>query len=290
MNAFPHFIVIGAQKAGTTSMHAWLSASPTISMPVEKELQFFSNEDEYARGMDYYRSLFPHASDSLILGEASPQYLCSKKASERIKFHCPGTKLIAVLRDPVERALSHYRMTVRRGRTRQSLDACIDELLVKAGEEVDEPDMDHDFLAVGLYGRQLTRFAQMADRGQLRVYFLEELIGDSRPLAADIQEYLSPDAVLRLGEFPHAHRGGTARFGRLDRVLRSNGAVRACARFLLTPSQRKALRFRYETHFSVRAEDAPEVLSQQTRERLHEYFSADRILLERFIGRRAPWV
>lgn len=113
------FLVIGAQKSGTTSIFNYLSSHPSIFMPQCKEVCFFTRDFE--RGVDWYFSnYFPSAPASSIKGEASPHYMYFKNVPERIASLFPDIKLIAVLRNPITRAYSHYQMTVRRNLEKRS--------------------------------------------------------------------------------------------------------------------------------------------------------------------------
>ncbi|MFI5363033.1 MAG: sulfotransferase domain-containing protein [Elusimicrobiota bacterium] len=107
MHARPSFIVIGAQKAGTTALFQNLSRHPRIAPPIEKEIDFFSCGGRFRRGIDFYHSHFP-TREALgaegVTYDVSPDYMVSPEAARRIFEYDPKMKLIAVLRDPVSRA------------------------------------------------------------------------------------------------------------------------------------------------------------------------------------------
>lgn len=107
--ALPTFLIIGAMKCGTTSLHYYLSLHPEIGMSAEKELAFFVTEQNWERGERWYRRQFDPAYR--IRGEASPHYTCYPKYAsvpERMHTLVPEAKLIYLVRAPVERAVSHY--------------------------------------------------------------------------------------------------------------------------------------------------------------------------------------
>ena len=131
----PDFIVIGAEKSGTTSLHQYLRSHPQVIPPVEKEIDFF--DLEYSCGLDWYLAHFPPASSKLaepdspnqaslgqthwITGETSANYLYSDVAPTRI-FDCfPRVKLAVILRNPVDRTVSRYNMMVRNGTEKRDL-------------------------------------------------------------------------------------------------------------------------------------------------------------------------
>jgi hypothetical protein len=105
----PNLIIIGAMKAATTSLHNYLNLHPDISMSCEKELDFFIQEKNWGKGIDWYRSNFTY--DTKVCGESSPNYTAYpywKGVPERMNSIVPDAKLIYILRDPLKRIISHY--------------------------------------------------------------------------------------------------------------------------------------------------------------------------------------
>ena len=127
----PDFIVIGAQKSGTTTLFSLLKSISGLYLPPQKEVQFFSNDDLYARGVDWYWSEnFAVEGFSGLRGEVSPQYMMHAKVPFRIKSHMPDVRLIAILRHPLYRAYSHYLMEVRRGSESRTFEEAFADSLV----------------------------------------------------------------------------------------------------------------------------------------------------------------
>ena len=130
--ALPDFVILGAQKAGTTSLYAYLCAHPDVRAAARKEVHYF--DLNYARGATWYRSMFPLAAGlarerrggrRVLVGEASPYYLFYPLAAERAGAVVPSAQLIVLLRDPVERAWSHYRHEVKAGREPLEFEAAL---------------------------------------------------------------------------------------------------------------------------------------------------------------------
>lgn len=111
----PSFFVVGAQKAGTTSLHGWLKRHPSIRLPKVKETHFFSDDEKYSRGIAWYQEQFDPYQEGQITGEVAPQYMYSEEAPSRISQWVQNPKFIFLLRHPIERAFSNYLMTVRQG-------------------------------------------------------------------------------------------------------------------------------------------------------------------------------
>ncbi len=107
----PNFIVIGAAKSGTTTLYNYLDSHPCIAMSAIKEPCFFDHNVSWEKGWDWYRKLFAHAQQFQICGEASTNYTRFPQVTgvpEKIANYMPDIKLIYIIRDPVERAYSHY--------------------------------------------------------------------------------------------------------------------------------------------------------------------------------------
>ncbi len=129
MGRRPDFLILGTQKAATTSLFTWLGAHPDVCLPDAKDIGFFADDRLYLRGLTWYESRFP-ATVGCCTGEASPRYSHpgrSAIAAPRIRQALGGIPLVAVARDPLERARSHYLHDVRRGRERRSFQAVLDD-------------------------------------------------------------------------------------------------------------------------------------------------------------------
>lgn len=161
----PDFLIIGAMKAGTTSLYQYLKCHPQVFMPHTKELDFFARELNWERGFSWYRRQFlPAGSEVLAVGEASTSYTMYptyRDVPQRIATHLPEVRLIYVVRHPIERSRSHYRHNVATGRETRP----IDEALLK----------DPCYLDYSRYAFQIERYLQHFDRERLLVISSDEL-------------------------------------------------------------------------------------------------------------------
>ena len=141
--AMPDFLIIGTQRGGTTSLYNYLLARPQIAAATRKEVHFFDNN--FHRGIPWYRAHFPSLiqgdmaetirGQRFITGEASPYYLFHPHAPARAALVVPKAKLIVLLRNPVDRAYSHYCRMVKKGRETLSFeDALAQEEIRTRGE------------------------------------------------------------------------------------------------------------------------------------------------------------
>ncbi len=204
----PDFIIIGVQKGGTTSLYHYLVQHPQIAPALDKEVHFF--DLEFERGWDWYDARFPgiiqadqahdrrpHASSTVppvITGEASPYYIFHPLVPQRIAQTLPTVKLIVLLRDPVDRAISHYHHAVRWGFEPLAIaDAFAQEEERLAGEvekmlaDPSYHSFNHrhlSYLARGRYAQQLEHWFQYFPREQFLILNSEAL-------------YRSPDLALQ---------------------------------------------------------------------------------------------
>ncbi len=179
----PDFLVIGAQKAGTTALYAYLRWHPAITGPSWKEVSFFDRH--WWRGEAWYRGQFPLRPGGRLVGEASPSYLFHPLAPERARAVVPDAKLVALLRDPVDRAYSQYQHEVALGREplpfEDALAAEDDRTRGEVERLMEDPRAfsrawwDHTYAARGLYAEQLERWLAVFPREQLLVVTTDEL-------------------------------------------------------------------------------------------------------------------
>ncbi len=122
--AQPNFMIIGAEKSGTSSLYGYITQHPQVLIPAEKEIHFFTYN--FDKGLDWYQSHFPPIPETLtdvVTGEASTSYIaCHNNAPQRVHEIYPQVKLIAILRNPVKRAISNYHQLVRLGKEQRSLE------------------------------------------------------------------------------------------------------------------------------------------------------------------------
>jgi Sulfotransferase domain len=186
LRPLPDFLILGAQKAGTTALYAYLRWHPQITGPSFKEVSFFDRH--YAHGERWYRAHMPARRRSLV-GEASPSYLFHPLAPERVASMLPDARLIALLRNPVDRAFSHYQHEVALGREPLSFEDAIDSEEERMRGEVEqmlgEPSYfshawwNYTYVARGRYAEQLERWFARFPRERLLVLFTEELAADT---------------------------------------------------------------------------------------------------------------
>lgn len=199
--ALPDFLIIGAQKSGTSSLYAYLTSHPQISPAAWKEVDFFGKH--YAKGVPWYRAHFPLSSrlqhKKAITGEASPNYLYHPCAAKRIAEVIPRIKLVVLLRNPVDRTISHYWHQVQRAREDLPLEEALeqeDRRLKGEKEQVIQTcrfSYNHEqfsYLDRSKYKEQLTVYDQYFDRDQILVLRSEDLFQQPQTVFDEVTAFL----------------------------------------------------------------------------------------------------
>ena len=176
------FIIAGAQKAGTTALFDYLGDHPKIGLSDVKEVHFFDDEAQDWSAPDYgaYHAHFDLANRDRVWGEATPIYLYWKDSLARIRAYNPAIRLIVLLRDPVARAFSHWKMEFARGAEVQPFDWC-----VRAGRQrlfAAEPwgfHREFSYVERGYYGAQIEHLLSLFPADQLLILRAEDL--EARP-------------------------------------------------------------------------------------------------------------
>jgi hypothetical protein len=173
----PEFVIIGAVKGATTWVAHQLRSQPHIFLP-QHEPHYYSSA--FDRGPDWYRSLFENAPPGARIGEKSADYLAHPLAAQRLARDLPGAKLVAQLRNPVDRAYSDYCMLFRRG----TVDGDIRRHLSPGGPEP-------RFLEDGFYWRHLQRWFDLFPKEQVHILLYDDVLADAEAELARVADFLA---------------------------------------------------------------------------------------------------
>jgi hypothetical protein len=198
----PNFFIIGAAKAGTTSLHHYLDQHPQIQMAAIKETNFFSGPENglpypagRVAGREEYEALFDPAYE--VRGEASPSYTNAPRrpgVPERIKALVPEARFVYVVRDPIARTLSHHQMLVAAGKERRSLREALAEL-----SRVDPRSFY--LTSQSFYAEQLERYLRHFPQQRILVVDQAELRGNREATLAEVFAFLEADPLFTCEEF-----------------------------------------------------------------------------------------
>jgi Sulfotransferase domain len=208
VRTLPDFFVLSGGRCGSTSLFAILCAHPQVMAPSHKEVHFFDRN--YERGLDFYRRLFPFEAhrrsrerrlgSKVLTGEATTYYLLHPAVPSRVFAALPQARLIVMLRDPVDRAYSHYQLAVRAGKETLSFEEALDaeeERLAGAEERLaTDPSFDspshryHSYVRRGLYLQQLERWEDRFPREQFLILPSESFFADTAGSLARLTAFL----------------------------------------------------------------------------------------------------
>ena len=165
VGALPDYVIIGAQKGGTSFLYHLLTRHPLVEPAARKELHFFDHPEHFDNGAEWYRRCFPRPSSKdgqrSITGEATPYYLFDPPVAKRMAAIVPQARLIALLRNPVDRAYSHYQMQVKRGTEPRTFEEAIEQ-------------QHSSYVSRGIYVDQLLRWFEVYSKEQMLVLKSED--------------------------------------------------------------------------------------------------------------------
>ena len=225
MRKLPDFLIIGGQKCGTSSFYKNLVKHPQVQPCYQKETHYF--DVNYDKGIRWYRSFFPLSSKSnRITGEASPYYIFHPQVPERVHRELPEIKLITLLRNPVDRAYSHYSRRYQRGTESLSFEDAIAEEedriredLMKMMEDPYYYGYSHrkfSYLSRGRYVEQLEKWLEYFPRDQLHVIKSEDFFSNPSEVFHGVEEFLG----ITAWEPELFGRHNVGRYDELDENLR----------------------------------------------------------------------
>lgn len=292
----PNFLIFGVQKAGTTSIYNYLKQHPQVFMSPLKETDFMGRESaadpedaevevQLTRGgrqqilnIRDYRALFDGATDEIAIGEASPNYLFDhERAVENIQRHIPDAKLMAVLRNPIERAYSDYLMHVRQ---------VVGNRKPLAEQIKTSANTSHTLLK-GRYYDGVKHFLDTFGAEQVKLFLYEDLRKDSAGLMREVYDFIGVERDFDADTSKRQQKAEIPKNQKLNQLLRTNNPLRSAVgtvlRVLLPEEKRQALRSRLIAANSQGKEGMP--LSDEDRRLLEDYYREDILRLQDLIGR-----
>lgn len=174
------FVGIGAQKSATSWIAKCLSAHPEVFVADCKETHFFSDDQQYTQGIDYYHNYFSNTNDASAIGEYSTSYLTSPTAAERLQLYTPSMRLIVCLRNPIDRAFSHYLHL--KYKTHKNGD-CL-QTLIRTQPQIIEN---------GMYGKSLRYYFKLFPADNILVLFYEDIRESPQNFIKQIYRFIGVD-------------------------------------------------------------------------------------------------
>ena len=204
----PNFIIIGAMKAATTSLYTYLKQHPAVFMTKVKEPMFFNNykQDNNYKIMgpkkskkfvfNQYLDLFDDARDETAIGEASPSYIYNHQAPALIKEKLPDVKIIAILRQPTDRAYSNFLHARRAGK--EPLSSFEDSIKEEDRRIEDNWSPLYHYINKGYYTKQLERYYSVFPQDKIKVILFEDIVKSPQKTIRDIFNFLKVDSYQEI--------------------------------------------------------------------------------------------
>jgi hypothetical protein len=292
---WPNFLLVGAAKAGTSSVFAYLGQHPEVFVSPAKEPNYFALAGQkvaFAGPGDtivneasitderHYRALFRGGAGARAVGEASTLYLYAPGAAAAIRRDVPDVRIIAILRDPVERAYSSFLHMRRDGRETV---ASFEEALELEESRIDQR-WEHlwHYTRLGHYHAQLQRYYALFPREQFRVWLYDDLEEDPRRVLREVFEFLGVDPTFEPDMSIRHKVAGTPRSKALHAVLTRPNPAKSFAKRLLPAGVRSQV---YGALMHRNVKEHRESMRAETRQRLQNLFRGDverlSVLLER---------
>jgi hypothetical protein len=288
----PNFLIVGAAKAGTSSLHYYLKQHPQIYMSSLKEPKFFAFEGEdldfqgpasnnikkfSVTTLEQYQQLFAGVTDEIAIGEASPIYFEHPKAAQRIKSYLPDVKIIAVIRHPAERAFSAFSHLVREGYETLSFE----EALQKETERINQKWIPlFYYQQIGFYYTHLKRYFELFEREQIKIYLYEELATNSIDVIQDIFDFLNVERDF-IPDLTQKNVSGIPRSRLLYDLFTKNNFIKDYFKPFFSSKLRRKI---YHTVTTKTLKPKP-ILELETKSNLIEIYRKDIINLQDLIQR-----
>jgi len=285
MEKWPNFFIVGAPKAGTTSIYEYLKNHPQIFMSPIKEPNYFAiniltqnDPINPIRNKKKYLELFKDVKNELVIGEASTHYLSDHDAPKSIHDITPTARILISLRDPVEREFSHFLMHQGYGETIRNFH---EQLKI----EIENYQTSTEYFALkhGMYYENVKRYVDIFGNNQVKIIIFEEFIKNPKEGIEEILRFLDLDPKLAIFKNKIHNPYKIVRGPIAHRVLESKKLSKLAKSFMS-----ESIRVSIKEKFFLKRQKKPE-LESKDRTTLIKFYQEDVKKLESVIGRRLQW-
>ncbi len=284
MEKWPNFFIVGAPRCGTTSLHEYLKKIPRVFMSKIKEPEYFSpnsfkmNQTLPIYDKKEYLALFQEIKDELAIGESSTSYLEDPESPQLIHKVVPNARIIVLLRDPIERAYSHYLIHVRYNFEKQSFHDALGKILKRY-----DPLTSNHYLHAGLYSKQILRYINTFGKKNIKILIFEEFIQNKRKAVQEVLSFLEivhnlkdiNNDAFNISELP---KGKFA-----NKILHSK-KIKKIAGKLIPDDTRQIFKEKL-----LLSKEKPQIMKED-RNILRDFFKDDVKELKNILDRDLPWL
>jgi len=278
------FMIIGAMKSGTTSLAFYLNQSSQIYIPKEKELPFFLGNSTSSKHFDnFYKEYFSKANSSQIVGTSTPQYMMHPNVFKKIHKAKPNIKLIAILRDPIERLVSHYNHSCRLGvENRELKEIVIDQLASNFHDELSD-DTTQKYISSGEYGYIFEEVLKHFKKEQILLIKFESFKNNTQHILNEISNFLGIGQFDHNKQFKIYMKGGKEKLINIDHDKLINKAAdylsqKGLKKFVPNSLKKKILLLGStldRVNVKKNSKDSTNLLDKKLLQKIHEHYEKD---------------
>lgn len=287
----PNFFIVGAPKCGTTSLYHYLDQSNDIFFSKIKEPEFFCFDGDFDKfynieritkkhvlDLESYKALFDEAQSELIRGEASPTYLYSSCAPRKIYDLIPDAKIVVMLRNPINRAFSHYMHNIHMGLE----ELCTFEEAIRAENERIKQNWAFywHYLRMGMYSEQLVRYFDYFSIEQIKVIIFDDFVSDPVAVVRDVCNFLCVNENFNLDVSKKYAVSGKPYLKILTKLIVKPNKIKNILKKIIPVEHGRAIK-----HFHAKYFLKKENIKASTRKWLERYYKNDIHKLEKLISR-----
>ena len=283
----PNFFILGAAKAGTTSLYEYLKAHPDIFLSVVKEPQFFCNDDLFNKGFDFYLNSFFNGSEHIkARGEATPHYLYYEKVAQRIAKLIPreNQKFIVIMRDPVKRAYSLYWNMVYEGYEKLPFEEAIaaEPQRLKDIQQEHLGTIRYQYVDSSMYAKQIRRYLKYFDKKQFLFLFQHDLLTSRNDVLQKIYNFLGVCECFPDNNRKRYNIAGKPRFRSIHNFIRETSTLKKQLGRLFPSSVKYRLATLVLNLNKKRTKYPP--MANNMEEKLRRFFENDILEIEKLTG------
>ena len=291
-----NFFCIGAQKAGTTTLHDILSQHPDIYLPKDKEAHFFDVNEEYEKGIDYFfKKYFNDYNNQKLIGNINPNLEIENRSIDRILKHFSSkTKFIFIIRNPIHRAYSHYLMSKKRGYEELSFEEAVakEEVRIKSPKyvkdyESKEPghfEKNHlGYLSRSKYSRTIEHLYNSVPKENIKIIIFEDFVKNKKKVVGDVIQFLGLKE-MELDLNIKSNKAEKARYKSISKFLNKPSAIKDTFKIIFPEKLRyKIKKLSLKLNYKALNEEEKQI-PERLEKKLMSYFKEDIVCVEKLIN------
>jgi len=282
MKKLPNFLCVGAQKAGTTTLHDILKSHSDIFLPKNKECKFFAHSEEFDKGLSYYqKEFFSDYNGEKVIGEIDPEYMYFDFVPERIyKTLGSNIKIIFILRNPASRAFSHYQMSLRRGDENLSFEKAVEVESERMNANTDEFNKiknmyNFSYIERGYYAQQIKRYLKFFPIENMHfILFEDEFLKDREKTIQGVFEFLGVESQAGIKLDVKSNPASEPRSRFLRDLFTKEYIIKDLVKSVMPRSWRLAVRMYAE---KINAKPPTSILSKELKDNILKHYYYDEI-------------